>query len=294
MTKIDTATLSKGALLAALAFGLSACTDADVARILAEGGEDFPTDFDGQTFPVYFATGENEGDSGRTDAGIGSARFISTTQIEADIPGQPRRIYTRVGMTNEWDPGDGGFSLFIDDLGSVILANNVDVDGLSGGVAAYAGFETAVEDRPMAARYKDGSFGAIFLSDDTQSGIASLDCTDCVDLQADFVGGTISGQVFNGTATIDGGDTLTVVNTLSNGTISSSGYTGDIDVELTLMDGGGSMSVDATTGNQNVIGRFFGDNAQSTAVVYETDFSIEAGEDSFSGTMAGASDAFAD
>lgn len=291
MTKNNTASLRKGALLAAVALGLSACSSADVARILAEGGEDFPTDFVGQTFPVYFATGEiPDGGSARTDAGIGSARYISETEIEATIPGQPTRIYTRIGMTNEWDPGDGGFPLFITDLGAVILADNVDVGGLSGGVVAYTGFETAVDDRPAMANYRNG-FGFLFISDDAQpDGVLTMDCDDCVDLDADFMAGTISGEVFDGVTDTDDGS-LRVVNTLSNGTITSSGYTGEIDIELSLTEGDMTTTVDADTSNQNVIGRFFGSSADRTVVVYESDISVGLGEDSFTGTIAGASDA---
>ena len=279
-------------VLFAAALGLSACTEAEVARILADGGEEFPTDFVGQTFPVYFATGEvPSGRSARTDAGIGSARFISETEIEAKIPGQPTRIYTRVGMTNEWDPGDGGFSLFITDLGAMILADNIDVDGFSGGVVAYSGFETPVDSRPPTARYNDGSFGVLFVSDDTEpDAILTMECFDCVDLEANFGTGAISGQVFDGTTDIDDGS-LRVVNTLTGGSITETGYTGDIDVELSLTDGGGTTTASATTSNQDVTGRFFGESAERTAVVYESDFSVGIGDDTFNGSIAGASDA---
>ncbi|MEL7462108.1 MAG: hypothetical protein AAFX45_06215 [Pseudomonadota bacterium] len=292
MKTFTTASLRKGALLGALALALSACSNADVARILSEGGEDFPNDFVGQTFPVYFATGENDGDDATTDAGVGSARFISPTQIEANIPGQPRRVYTQVGDTNEWDPGDGGFPIFITDLGAFILADNIDIGGSSGGLAAYTGFETSVDDRPAFAIYNQDSFGVLFLtSDQIGGGVETLECFDCVNLVADFDMGTIAGQVFTGSAEVED-SSIAITNNLVNGNITATGFSGDIESEWTVTpDGEDPVRVDANVTNQNVVGRFFGDEADAAVVVYEGDYEITDGEEALTGSMAGASDA---
>ncbi len=291
--KLNKTALRAGTALAIIALGLSACTNAEVARILAEGGEEFPTDFAGETFPVYFATGENNDDGATTDAGVGSARFISETEIEATIPGQPTRVYTRVGMTNEWDPGDGGFPIFISDLGAFILGDNIDVGGSSGGLTAYTGFETSVDDRPAFAIYNQDDFAVLFLtSDQIGGGVETLDCSDCVNLVANFEMGTIAGQVFDGSATVED-STIAITNNLVNGNITSTGFSGDIESEWTITpDGEGPIMVDANVTNQNVIGRFFGDEADSAVVVYEGDYELTDGETSLTGTMAGSSDAF--
>lgn len=288
-------TPATGAAILVLAFGLSACTGSDVAQVFADGPVTSEDDFVGQTFPVYYATAETDGTDSTSDAGIGTAEVISADQIRAEIPGQPTRTYTRVGSTNEFDPGDGGFSIFINRVGAFLLADNLDVGGSSGGVLAYQGFETPVDNRPTTAVYNADSFGVLFLAGPDFGGVDTIDCSDCVDLSADFAAGTISGQVFEATTDFDG-DTFDIVNTLNNGTIDSTGFSGDIAIaiDVTPSGGGSTVAIDPTLSNQNVIGRFFGENGDQAALVYEGDFTTTIGTETISGTYSGGSDAFAD
>ena len=298
--KIGTNCLRTGAALAAIALGLSACTNADVARILAEGGEDFPEAYVGQVFPVYFASAEVDGEIGEgsdsmAEAGIGSATFVSPTQIRASIPGQPTRTYTQVGDTTEYRPDDfddGGLPLFVVANEFVIVAANVDVEQFGGGFVAFAGFETPVENRPNEANYTNGD-GVFFVGGEGFGGVNTVTCEDCVSLWADFINGDISGDLFMGSFEGGQGDFDVEVD-LVEGEITEEGFTGSLDIAWDLTRFGSEETEEVALGlsNQTVIGRFFGPDADVAAVVYETDADIDLnGEEpgSFAATFSGAS-----
>ena len=293
MNEQHTPTARASIVITLAALTLSACTNSEVDRVLAEGGEAFPEDFVDKTFPVYFAVGEQTDGGSEAEAGIGSARFISADEIEYSGLGQPTRVYTRVGTTNEFAPDDGSISLFVEELGAAILASsNLDFAGPTGGVAAYSGFETPVANRPALASYNSGDFAVLFLAGPDFPEVDTLTCSNCVDLSANFAAGDISGQVFDGTSTDASGE-FSITNELVDGTITSSGFTGQIEATAAFTPVGGSTrGVTTELTNQNVIGRFFGSDADQAMVVYEGDFAFGEGADRVTGTYSGASDAF--
>jgi len=78
-----------------------------------------------------------------------------------------------------------------------------------------------------------------------------------------------------------------------DGEITNTGFDGDIDVGLVFTPTGDSSApLDPTLSTQTVVGRFFGSTADQATVVYESDFSVTAGTETISGSLAGAAGAF--
>ena len=293
MTTTRTLSARTGSIfLAATTLTLSACSDdAAVQRVLAETGiERFPEDFVDKTFPVYVAYGElDDGDGSRTDAAVGQATFLSADEIRVSIPGQPTSTYTRDGISNVFVPDDpDALAVEIDQIGAFIFAGNL-TEGLSdGGLIAAVGFETPIDDRPPTARYDVDDFATLFLGDPNGE-VLTLRCEGCVDLTADFGAATISGQVFNQ----DTEDGLNITNNLVDGQVTSSGFTGNVEFNVTDTAAfGGPVALDTTLTNQEVIGRFFGVDGEQAMVVYDGDFTVADGEEVVSGNLSGYADAF--
>lgn len=131
-------------------------------------------------------------------------------------------------------------------------------------------------------------FATLFLGD-PNGGVLTLRCEGYVDLTADFGATTISGQVFSQ----DTEDGFNITNQLVDGQVTSSGFTGKVELNVTDTAAlGGPVALDTKLTSHEVIGRFFGVDGEQAMVVYDGDFTVDDGEEAFSGNLSGYADAF--
>lgn len=284
-----TRTFVRGGLLVLAGFGLVACGGGDVAptRQLFEGPV-VSADYIGKSFPVRVLVGETGDPTASTTTGEGSVMYNSSTSIRVNLPGVPAFDATRsgssaLGVTYTGTPNGGSeISVTISDFSTTTAVRLITVAETDLAALGAFGFETVEGDRPASGTYDTA--GSVFLSATNVGAI--LPVAGDGTLTADFTNGDISGTLLNAdsaSVAIAGAeivpDDLTLTYTLENGTITSTGFRGDVGVsgELVVDGAGAPVVLDTAVTNDRVDGVFFGDEAEALAATFNSDVRLSDG-----------------
>lgn len=245
-------------------------------RVLSGTEPVAPSDFVGRTFPLLFASAQDQSPQAVTQAGTGSIKVVDDNTIVVTLPGGAANAYARISAT-EFSDGLGEVLTF-EDSGSARYFFKSAGDPSTELLGSF-GFETPVALRPVSARYGATSASVLLLAPEGSAQWAGLGAGGSVDLIATFTGsgGTIRGTLFDGSETVDflddgSLDDQLFLRTTLDGVINEGGFEGTVGGTASVALAGSSPTdLNLVLTNTAANGKFFGNAADVVSGTYSAD-----------------------
>ncbi len=279
----------RAVLSVALAASLSACGGETETgqRILFSGAVD-PSDYVGQTFPVFVLIGETGDPTGRTIVGEGSVTYNADGSLSLRLPGAPPIALSEVGASGLGTTyrglagGTSTIDVLVSDFASTDAFRLITTAQPDLTIVGGFGFETAVADRPASGTY--ATAGAVFLTTENVGEV--LPAAGSGSLSADFTNGVITGTLVDAdpvsvalAGDVATPDDLALNFFIENGVITPAGFRGEVGVtgELVIDGAGAPVALDTSVSGDRASGVFFGDSAEAIGGTFEADVGLADG-----------------